>query len=94
MVPPVYLDYNATTPLLDEVRDVMALALADGWGNPSSHHWEGRVAKRLLDEGRAGVAGAIDYSMKFENTVDTRSAEIVDGEFVDDLAALGGTTTR
>lgn len=63
MVPPVYLDYNATTPLLDEVRDVMALALADGWGNPSSHHWAGRVAKRLLDEGRAGVAGALGASV-------------------------------
>ena len=60
---PVYLDYNATTPLLDEVRDVMSLALADGWGNPSSHHWAGRLAKRLLDEGRAGVAGAIGASV-------------------------------
>jgi len=63
MATPVYLDYNATTPLLDEVRDVMTLALADGWGNPSSHHWAGRVAKRLLDEGRAGVAGAIGASV-------------------------------
>ena len=51
MSSPVYLDYNATTPLLDEVRDLLARALADGWGNPSSHHWAGRSAKRLLDEG-------------------------------------------
>ena len=63
MSSPVYLDYNATTPLLDEVRDLLARALADGWGNPSSHHWAGRSAKRLLDEGRSGVASAIGASV-------------------------------
>lgn len=59
----VYLDYNATTPLLPEVRALMERALADGWGNPSSHHWAGRTSKRLLDEGRAGVAAAIGASV-------------------------------
>lgn len=63
MASPVYLDFNATTPLLDEVREVMAQALADAWGNPSSHHWSGRIAKRFLDEGRANVAAAIGASV-------------------------------
>lgn len=55
----VYLDHNATTPLHDEVREVMTRALAEGWGNPSSHHWAGRTARTLVDAGRAGVAEAI-----------------------------------
>lgn len=54
-----YLDHNATTPLLPEVREVLVRALDEGWGNPSSHHWAARAAKVLLDQGRADVAGAI-----------------------------------
>lgn len=56
---PVYLDHNATTPLLPEVRDAMVRALDEGWGNPSSHHAPGRAARRLVDEGRARLAAAI-----------------------------------
>ena len=32
---PVYLDYNATTPLATEVRDAISQSL-EMWGNPSS----------------------------------------------------------
>jgi cysteine desulfurase len=54
----VYLDWNATTPLRPEARDVMAAA----WelcGNPSSVHAEGRQARRLVEDSRASVAGAV-----------------------------------
>src|ERR1700722_8654408 len=54
----VYLDWNATTPLRPEAREAMAAA----WelsGNPSSVHAEGRQARRLVEEARAVVAGAI-----------------------------------
>jgi cysteine desulfurase len=54
----VYLDWNATTPLRPEARDAMAAA----WelcGNPSSVHAEGRQARRLVEDSRASVAGAI-----------------------------------
>jgi cysteine desulfurase len=54
----VYLDWNATTPLRPEARDAMAAA----WelaGNPSSVHAEGRQARRLVEEARAIVAGAV-----------------------------------
>jgi cysteine desulfurase len=54
----VYLDWNATTPLRPEARDAMAAA----WelcGNPSSVHAEGRQARRLVEDARASVAGAI-----------------------------------
>jgi len=54
----VYLDWNATTPLRPEAREAMAAA----WelcGNPSSVHAEGRQARRLVEEARATVAGAV-----------------------------------
>ena len=67
-------------------------------GNPSALATGGLVPSRnrfrVLPADKSGKAGAIDYSMKFESTTDALSAEILDGEYVDDLAVLGGTTTR
>jgi cysteine desulfurase len=54
----VYLDWNATTPLRTEAREAMAAAW-DLQGNPSSVHAEGRQARRLLEDARASIAGAI-----------------------------------
>src|ERR1700744_541506 len=54
----VYLDWNATTPLRPEVKAAMARA----WelaGNPSSVHTEGRQARRMVEDARAAVAGAV-----------------------------------
>jgi cysteine desulfurase len=57
----VYLDWNATTPLRPEAREAMAAAW-DLSGNPSSVHAEGRQARRLVEEARASVAGAVGAS--------------------------------
>ncbi|SCB34591.1 cysteine desulfurase [Bradyrhizobium shewense] len=54
----VYLDWNATTPLRAEARRAM-LAAWDLVGNPSSVHAEGREARRLVEEARATLAGAV-----------------------------------
>jgi cysteine desulfurase len=54
----VYLDWNATTPLRPEARAAMAAAWDLG-GNPSSVHAEGRAARRLVEDARAVVAGAV-----------------------------------
>jgi cysteine desulfurase len=54
----VYLDWNATTPLRDEAREAMAAAW-DLCGNPSSVHAEGRLARKLVEDARAIVAGAV-----------------------------------
>ena len=54
----VYLDWNATAPFRPQAREAMAAA----WelaGNPSSVHAEGRQARRLVEEARARVAGAV-----------------------------------
>jgi cysteine desulfurase len=56
---PIYLDFAATTPLREEVREAMAPCLAGAFGNPSSIHRWGRVADDLLEEARAGAAEAL-----------------------------------
>jgi len=50
----VYLDYNATTPLREEVRTVMVEDLAV-YGNASSMHGSGREARARVEEARDRV---------------------------------------
>jgi cysteine desulfurase len=54
----VYLDWNATTPLRDEARRVIADALALP-GNASSVHAEGREARKWIEGARTAVASAV-----------------------------------
>ncbi len=54
----VYFDWNATTPLRQEAREAMAAAW-DLSGNPSSVHAEGRQARKLVEDARAIIAGAV-----------------------------------
>jgi cysteine desulfurase len=54
----IYLDWNATAPLRREAREAMTAAM-DLSGNPSSVHAEGRRARKLVEDARAAVAGAV-----------------------------------
>jgi len=58
----IYLDYNATTPVLKEVRQEIQRILKESWGNPSSSHALGRKAKRELEEARANLASLLNCS--------------------------------
>jgi len=65
---PIYLDYNATTPVAPEVLEAMTPALRDLWGNPSSAHIFGRRAAEAIDLARSEVAallGAHDDEIVF-----------------------------
>jgi cysteine desulfurase len=55
----IYLDHNATTPLLPGVVDAMLPYLREHFGNPSSGHALGRVAHAAVERARAQVAGLI-----------------------------------
>ncbi len=55
----IYLDYSATTPLDDEVSEVIRMHLRDTFGNASSIHSFGRTAKALLEENREIIARSI-----------------------------------
>src|SRR4029453_14752969 len=54
----VYLDWNATAPLRREAREAMTAAM-DLSGNPSSVHAEGRQARKLVEDARLVIAGAV-----------------------------------
>lgn len=55
----VYLDYNATTPVLESVKEAMSPFLSDNFGNPSSIHWAGRTARKAVDDAREIIADAL-----------------------------------
>ncbi|NDL59103.1 cysteine desulfurase family protein [Phytoactinopolyspora mesophila] len=54
----VYLDHAATSPILPEVIEVVAEVMATV-GNPSSLHAAGRQARKIVEESRETVAGAL-----------------------------------
>src|SRR5262245_45782660 len=68
-MPSIYFDYNATTSLDPLVRDAMMPYLDAIYGNPSSVHHVGRVARAALDEARERVA--LVLGCKFSEVVFT-----------------------
>jgi cysteine desulfurase len=56
---PIYLDYNATTPMLPEVVEAMLPHLRGHCGNPSSSHVFGRRARAAVDDAREQVAALL-----------------------------------
>lgn len=57
--PPIYLDYNATTPVDPAVREAMLPYLIDHWGNPSSSHAYGRAAHAAVEAARGQLAALL-----------------------------------
>ena len=56
---PIYLDYNATTPIDPDVREAMLPYLEEHFGNPSSSYAYGQRAKEAVDKARRQVAALI-----------------------------------
>ncbi|MBE0447764.1 MAG: cysteine desulfurase [Actinobacteria bacterium] len=56
---PIYIDYNATTPIDPEVIEEMMPYLRDHFGNPSSTHWYGTQARQAVEKARERVADCI-----------------------------------
>jgi cysteine desulfurase len=60
MLPPVYLDYAATTPVRPEVLEAMLPYLTEqSFGNPSSAHRFGRAARAGIEQARRQIAEAL-----------------------------------
>jgi cysteine desulfurase len=78
----VYLDNNATTPLLPEVFEAMRPHFLEGFGNASSIHQQGQQARAAVENAREQVADLLNC----------RSAEVVftsGGTEGDNLALFG-----
>ena len=82
-----YLDWNATAPLRPEAAAAVLEALAS-WGNPSSVHRRGRVARRIIERAREQIAGLL-------GGVDPRDVVFVSGgSEANNLALLGTDRER
>jgi cysteine desulfurase len=78
----VYLDNASTTPIDPKVLGVMLPYLTEKYGNPSSIHYEGRVAKKAIEESRERIAKIV--GVKKEGIIFTSG-----GTESDNLAVLG-----
>ncbi len=78
----IYFDHSATTPLDPRVLETMAAFLGGAFGNPSSLHYEGRVARAAVDHARAQFAELIGADP--EEIIFTAS-----GTEADNLALIG-----
>jgi cysteine desulfurase len=83
--PRIYLDANATTPLLPEVFDAMRPWLLESFGNASSIHQQGQRARAAVDKARTTIARLLN----------AKSSEIVftSGGTESDNLALFGTVS-
>jgi cysteine desulfurase len=83
----VYLDHSATTPVDQEVAELIRIYYTEKYGNPSSVHSFGREVKNALEEARQQVAALIG----------ARPEEITftsGGTEADNLAILGTAEAR
>src|SRR3972149_710652 len=56
---PIYLDYNATTPVDPAVAEEMLPYLFQHFGNPSSSHLYGKETRSAIETARARVAAIL-----------------------------------
>ena len=56
---PIYLDFNASTPVAPEVAAAMQPFLDGHFGNPSSGHWAGQPARDAVETARREVASLL-----------------------------------
>ncbi len=78
----IYLDYAAATPVRPEVLEAMLPYFSDKFGNPSSFHSAGKIAKDAMETARETIAKILNC----------RTAEIIftaGGAESDNLAILG-----
>jgi cysteine desulfurase len=61
-VSPIYLDYNASTPIDPRVAVVMRRLLDGPYANPSALHSGGREARAVIDRARSQVAALLGAS--------------------------------
>jgi len=59
MPAPIYLDYNATTPVHQEVAEAVRPYLEHFFGNPSSSHSFGALARTAVEKARAKLAALV-----------------------------------
>ncbi len=60
----IYLDANATTPVLPQVVEAMRPFWMESFGNPSSTHHAGQRARAAVEQARSSIARLLNCSAK------------------------------
>ncbi len=93
----IYLDHNATSPVLPEVASCMAEALRELGGNPSSPHQAGARARAALEVARGQVAdflGAQPSEVLFTSGATESNATVIHSAFPTKMGAVAGLERR
>lgn len=92
----IYFDNAATTPIDPVVVQVMSEAMQKNYGNPSSIHAEGRIARAAIEEARKRVARLLGASIGeiFFTSCGTESNNMVLKGAVRDLGVRRIITSR
>jgi cysteine sulfinate desulfinase/cysteine desulfurase-like protein len=87
----IYLDHNATTPLLPEVIEGMLPLLREHFGNLSSSHAFGHVAREAVERAQAQVAelDCLPDEVIFTSGGGETASAVLLAMGVDPLEALG-----
>ena len=86
---PIYLDYNATTPLLPEVVAAMQPYLTEYFGNPSSSHAYGLQTRQAIEQARQQIAGLLGCDT--EEIIFTSGGSESNNMAIKGLALIGQT---
>lgn len=78
----IYVDHAATSPIHPEVIEVMTSVMQNTFGNPSSIHFFGREARRIIDDARATIAKSLNAD--FQEIIFTSG-----GTEADNMAIIG-----
>jgi len=89
---PIYLDYNATTPVAPEVAEAIRPFLVEHFGNPSSSHLYGLSARQAVAKARASVAALI--RARDDEIIFTGSATEANNLALLGVASASGQTRR
>lgn len=81
----IYLDHNATTPVLPEVLEAMMPFFTTEWGNPSSSYKFGSKLKKVIETAREQVADLVGAHL----LIGVQIAEPRDNSLDDDETVTG-----
>ena len=70
----IYLDYNATVPVLEKVKNSLISGMNFGPLNASSVHYYGRKSKNLVEKAKLNIARLVNA--KSDNIIFTSSVAI------------------
>jgi cysteine desulfurase len=92
----VYFDNAATTPIAPEVVEAMTHALHNLYGNPSSIHADGRMARMAIEDARKTIANSLKASIGeiFFTSGGTESNNMILKNAVRDLGVRRIVTSR